>query len=93
MKQIHVDPEKLREFSRVLRDFSTHVDTSLRNLNGQMGRLHGSWRDKEFDRFAQHLRRTLTRLQSFASETARVVPELERDADAIFEYQTTRLND
>jgi len=36
MNQIHVDPEKLREFSRELKDFSTHVDTSLRNLNGQM---------------------------------------------------------
>ena len=93
MNQIHVDPEKLREFSRVLKDFSTHVDASLRNLGGQLGRLHGSWRDQEFERFAEHLRRTLTRLQAFSAETARIVPELERDADAIREYQKTRLHD
>lgn len=93
MNQIYVDPEKLREFARVLNDFSRHAETSLANLNGQLGRLQSSWQDQEFEKFAAHLRKTQGRLKAFATETAKTIPTLEQDADAITEYQKTQMPD
>ena len=77
----------------MLKDFSKHAETSLANLNGQLGRLQSSWRDQEFEKFAAHLRRTQGRLKAFATETAKTIPNLERDADAMTEYQKTQLPD
>ena len=93
MAEIYVDPDKLRAFAQVLKDFSKHAETSLANLNGQLGRLQSSWRDQEFEKFAAHLRRTQGRLKAFAIETAKTIPTLERDADAMTEYQKTQLPD
>ncbi len=92
MAEIYVDPEKLREFARVLKDFSRHAETSLVNLNGQLGRLQSSWRDQEFEKFAAHLRRTQGRLQAFATETAKTVPALERDAEVMTAYQKLHID-
>ncbi len=91
MNQIYVDPEKLREFARVLKDFSQHAETSLANLNGQLGRLQSSWRDQEFEKFAAHVRKTQGRLKAFATETAKAIPALERDAEAMAEYQKLQM--
>lgn len=87
MNDVYVDPEKLREFARVLKDFSRHAEVSLANLNSQLGRLQGSWRDQEFETFAGHVRRTQGRLKAFATETAKTIPALERDAEIITVYQ------
>ena len=93
MDQIHVDPEKLREFARVLKDYSKHAETSLANLNGQLGRLKTTWRDQEFEKFATHLRRTQERLRVFATETAKTIPQLEIDAEVLTLYQKTQMPD
>ena len=40
-----------------------------------------------------HLRKTQGRLKAFATETAKTIPTLEQDADAITEYQKTQMPD
>ncbi|WP_295438164.1 WXG100 family type VII secretion target [uncultured Thiodictyon sp.] len=90
MNDVYVDPEKLREFARVLKDFSQYAETSFANLNGQLGRLQDSWRDQEFEKFAAHVRKTQGRLKAFAKETAKTVPALERDAEIIEQYRKTQ---
>lgn len=87
MNQIHVNPEKLREFARLLKGFSHFAEASLANLNWQLARLHNTWRDQEFDKFAASVRKTQARLKAFSAETAKTVPALERDAEAMTEYQ------
>ena len=91
MNDVYVDPEKLREFARVLKDFSQYAETSFANLNGQLGRLGSSWRDQEFEKFAAHVRKTQGRLKTFATETAKTIPALEQDAEIIEEYRKTQL--
>jgi uncharacterized protein YukE len=87
LSEIYVDPEKLRDFARLVRKFSSDADNSLRIISGELGRLQGSWRDQDFEKFAGHVRRTQDRLKVFATETAKVVPALERDAEAIEAYR------
>ena len=87
MSDVVVDPEKLREFARLLRGFSKEAESSVGELSAQLGRLGNDWRDQEFAKFAEHVRRTQASLSNFARETARTVPQLEKDADVIAEYQ------
>ncbi len=91
MNDVYVDPEKLRAFARVLKDFSQHAETSFASLNGQLGRLQSTWRDQEFEKFAAHVRKTQGRLKAFATETAKTIPALERDAEIIDAYRKTQL--
>lgn len=91
MSNVQVDPEKLREFAKVLKDFSKHSEELLGILSRELGRLQNSWRDQEFEKFASHVRRTQSRLKAFAQETARVVPTLEQDAEKLAQYQKVQL--
>jgi uncharacterized protein YukE len=91
MSDVFVDPEKLREFARLLKGFSREAEASVDKLIDQLGRLANDWRDDEFAKFAAHVRRAQVSLSSFAKDTARTVPQLEKDADTISEYQKIHL--
>lgn len=87
MQQVYVDPERLRDFARQLKDFVRVVENSRDSLRGQMGCLHETWRDQEYDKFAHRFNSTQELLRKFAEEAKRIAPLLERDADSIEEYQ------
>lgn len=84
---VHIDPEQLRAFARVLKDFSKFTEGALTSLNGQLGQLGQSWRDEGYEQFSGHVRRTQSCLQAFAAETAKVVPALEKDAEILAAYE------
>lgn len=87
MPQIYVDPEELRGFARVLKDLAQHADSKMAVLNAQLARLHGTWRDQEFERFAAQVQQTQARLTTFANEAEKTVTALQRDAEAMVNYQ------
>ena len=87
MTGAYVDPEKLRDFAKVLKEFSNNVDNTLSVLTREIAKLNNSWRDQEYVTFSQNIRKTHTQLKAFSEEAARVVPGLEQDAQAMTEYQ------
>ena len=93
MAGAYVDPEKLRDFAKVLKEFSNDAEISLSVLSREIAKLNNSWRDQEYLEFSQHIRKTHTQLKAFSEAAARVVPGLELDAQAITEYQKVQMPD
>ena len=90
MAEVYVDPEKLRNFARQLKQFGDFVDLSVDALNLALDRLGGSWRDQEYREFLQLVKGTQQRLRNFVQEVDKVVPQLNGDADVLEEYRRLR---
>jgi len=91
MAQAYVDPEKLRDFANQLKSFAGNIEHIMDLLKGAMGRLGESWRDQEYMKFAQQYMAAQQLLSRFVEETRKTAPLLERDAQAIEEYQRYHL--
>jgi uncharacterized protein YukE len=87
MAQAHVDPEKLRKFSRQLRGFADFTDATMRRLGGEISRLGNTWRDQEFDRFVREFTRVQAQLKKFVEEARSTAPKIDEDARLAEEYQ------
>jgi len=92
MPQAHADPERIRGFANALWAFAQDTDARGGELSNQLGRLHESWRDQEYEIFCQHFQRTRQVLQAFSEEVKKVVPSLREDAEKLQEYINERLN-
>ena len=90
MAQAVVDPEDLRRFAGMLRDFNADLQGRLSALSGQLNTLSQSWRDQEHlkcsEEFTQHLRMATRFVE--ANETH--IPYLLRKAERIEEYLQQR---
>jgi uncharacterized protein YukE len=86
MSQVHNDSDRLRDFASKLDGFSGTVEEHLTRLRAAMSRLGNSWRDQEFEEFAQEFAVTQERLKRFVAETKKTTPLLRRDAEALDEY-------
>jgi len=86
MSQVHNDSDRLRTFAHQLDEFSSTVDEHLSRIRAAMSRLEHSWRDQEFEEFAQEFSITQERLKRFIAETKRTTPLLRRDAEALDDY-------
>lgn len=89
--QVHVDPDKLREFANELGHFATIVaehDGQLRNSLLQLGE---TFRDEEYDRFRDHFESSRLLLNRLVEEAKKNVLKLNADADLITESQQTKL--
>lgn len=80
MNQAFVHPEKLRAFANLLRGYAELTGNSMGNLNTQLQRLGSTWRDQEYDRFAQEFQKTKAQLAALQAEIQKLVPELDSDA-------------
>jgi uncharacterized protein YukE len=87
MSQIHSDPEKLREFAGELKRFAAVVDEQMSALKSHLGRLGDTWRDQEFESFIHEFASAQNLLKNFVEETRRTAPLLERDAEALEDFQ------
>lgn len=91
MSEVHNDPERLRAFASKLKGFGNEVDQHLNRLRAATSRLGHTWRDQEFEEFANEFSRTQERVKQFVEETKRITPFLKRDADALDEYIASRM--
>ncbi|HSW29030.1 MAG TPA: WXG100 family type VII secretion target [Longimicrobiales bacterium] len=81
MAEAFVDPDRLRLFSEVLVAYSGHTGDCMGRLQAQLQRLGASWRDQEYDRFAQEFRKTKAQLATLQEEIDKIVPILKSDAE------------
>lgn len=86
MSQAIVDPEELRRFAGMLRDFNGDLQSKLTVLGGQMNALSQSWRDQEHQKFAEEFTQHLRMAARFVEANEEHIPYLLRKAERIEEY-------
>ncbi|MCW3488676.1 WXG100 family type VII secretion target [Dethiobacter alkaliphilus] len=87
MVQIHLDPEKLRDFSGDLSKFIDVINNYFNDLSRELNRLGASWQDQEYERFIREFEPARHKLKEFSEEARKLIPKLEKDASAIEDYQ------
>lgn len=92
MPQIYTDPEKLRQFSGDLERFAEIAHSHMEATKGRLGRLGDTWRDQEYEKFSHVFADAQKLLRKFVEETRRIAPLLQRDAEALEEYQKFKPN-
>lgn len=90
MAQAVVDPEDLRRFAAMLRDFNTDLQSRLSALSGQLNTLSQSWRDQEHQKFAEEFGQHIRLAGRFVEANEEHIPYLLRKAERIEEYLQQR---
>lgn len=80
------DPEDLERFARELKQFNGQLRDSMSRLQGQFGRVGGTWRDQEHEKFAQEFEQTMRVLHQFMRSSDQQIPFLLRKAQRLREY-------
>ena len=91
MTQAQVDPVKLREFAQLLRTYCDTAQQSLQTVQNQLARLGTSWRDREYERFRDEMRKVETQMSALRGEMGKIIPVMERDAASAEEIHRDRL--
>jgi len=86
MSQAIVDPEDLRRFAGMLRDFNGDLQSKLTVLSGQLNALSQTWRDQEHQKFAEEFTQHLRMAARFVEANEEHIPYLLRKAERIEEY-------
>lgn len=92
MAQIYTDPEKMRRFAGDLKKFASVVNNEMSNIKGNLGRLGNTWQDQQYEHFVNAFLKAEKMLKDFVKETEHSAPLIERDANAIEEYQKLKPN-
>ena len=82
MKNVFIEPERLRKFAADLGKFRSDVNDLTSRLNSNLNHLGESWQDEGFREFKEHFERTKQRLRKFSDVVEQTLPKLERDAHA-----------
>ncbi len=91
MSNIHVDPEKLRNFAGKLKRFNENINSYFEMLPRELTRLGDTWQDREYEKFKQALLPATRALKRFVTENEKVIPSLLQDAAEIEEYHKRSL--
>jgi len=90
MPQAIVDPEELRRFANILKEFNTHVRDRLTAISGQLAGLGKTWRDQEHERFSEDFQQHMRMIAHFLEENDEHVTYLLRKAERIEQYLQQR---
>ncbi len=90
MAQAVVNPEDLRRFAGMLRDFNNELQTRLGALSGNLQTLSETWRDQEQQKFAEEFTQHLRMAARFVEANEQHIPYLLRKAERIEEYLQQR---
>jgi uncharacterized protein YukE len=90
MPQAVVDPEDLRRFAAMLRDFNADLQARLAAVGGQLNTLTQTWRDQEQQKFAEEFSQHLRMAARFVEANEQHIPYLLRKAERIEEYLNQR---
>ncbi|HOC54144.1 MAG TPA: WXG100 family type VII secretion target [Verrucomicrobiota bacterium] len=80
--QIHLTPEELDNFARVLEQFSNQLDESTKTLNNNLQQLGDTWRDPAFAEFDEEFNNTRQNIDNFIKIADEHVAFLRRKAEA-----------
>ena len=90
MTKAVVDPEELRRFALELKRFNTDVGQRMAALNGRFQNLQQTWRDQEYQKFAEQYGQTMTALGRFVQASETQIPFLLKKAEHIENYLNQR---
>jgi uncharacterized protein YukE len=90
MSQAIVNPEELRRFAQMLKQFNTGLYDQMTALSSQLESLSNSWRDQEHRKFAEEFQRSLQSMGHFIEVNEEYIPFLLRKAERIDEYLQQR---
>ena len=90
MPQAVVDPEELRRFAGMLRDFNADLQGRASLLTSQLAALSNTWRDQENQKFSEEFSQHLRVLARFIEANEHHIPYLLRKAERIQEYLQQR---
>jgi uncharacterized protein YukE len=90
MGQAIVNPDDLRRFATQLRQFSNDLMGQMTVVHGQITGLGATWRDREYDKFAEEFETTMKAMKHFLDATNQFVPFLLRKAERVEEYLQQR---
>lgn len=88
----YANPEHLRQFAGELWAFVQMIDEDANQMQARLARLHDSWRDQEYNHFADVFMGTRMLLSRFCEEAKKAVPVMRADADKLDNYLKTVLN-
>jgi hypothetical protein len=88
MPQAHADPEEIKKFARMLKVFNQDLTTNTSVLQGQFQSLEETWKDRQFQEFAQEFERLIHMLHQFVQSSEQQIPLLQRTAEKLDEYQS-----
>jgi uncharacterized protein YukE len=91
MTPAHTDPERVRAFSQLLKAYLEVTGRSMSTLHTQLERLGSSWRDREFARFVQEIRKIESQLSVLRAEITKIAPTLDTYARAADEIHSEKL--
>lgn len=90
MSQAIVNPEELKRFALMLKQFNGGLKEQMTALGGQLEALSTSWRDQENRRFVEEFERNLKQMAHFVKVNEEYIPFLLRKAERIEEYLQQR---
>jgi hypothetical protein len=93
MPHIQVDGEELRDFKRLLNEFQIELTIQAGHLKNRFNQLGETWRDQEFERFAESMGGSLRQLESVLYATSEQVTFLGQKIEAIELYEKAGRDD
>lgn len=90
MSQAIVNPEELRRFAQMLKQFNTGLHEQMTALASHLEALSNTWRDQENRKFAEEFQRNLLSMGHFIEVNEEYIPFLLRKAERIEEYLQQR---
>ncbi len=86
MAQAIVDPNELRQFAQMLKQFNSDLTDRLTALGSQLNSLSTTWRDQENKKFNEEFEQHMRVLSQFIESNNQHIPYLLRKAERIEEY-------
>jgi len=86
MSKAIVDLKELESFARELKEFNRLVGEQSGRLRGRFRQLGDSWRDQEYQKFAQEFEQTMRTFYRFQQVSEQYVAWLQRKAVPIRDY-------
>ena len=90
MSQAIVDPEELRRFAHVLKQFNAELEDRMTALGNQLHELGATWRDQEHQKFSQEFELQMKAVARYVEATNQYAPYLIRKAERIDDYLQQR---
>ncbi|MFP6702062.1 MAG: hypothetical protein VB861_09980 [Planctomycetaceae bacterium] len=90
MPQAIADPEELKRFANLLKQFNTDLVDRTNSLAGHLESLSVTWRDQENKRFAEQFTEQLKGVSRLVEVNNAYIPFLVRKAARLEEYLQQR---
>lgn len=86
MPDVHADPEKIKQFAKVLGTSADQLEQIARSMSRALD--NSAWKDAERQKFEQDFKQTVKVLGEFTEKLKRqYVPTLQRKAAALEQYR------